>query len=143
MALTKLGMTRVGESMLPVYLLCGNATRDADAPPAGSKRPAKVSVAGINHENGDTTYINVNGWRDRAADVMAVRKGDSILVIGTMKEREYNGKKYFDLDADFICRSGVDGYMVSGDYPVDYGVTAPQMDFADLSAEDGDGELPF
>jgi hypothetical protein len=97
-------------------------------------------VAALNHEDGSTTYISVNGWRDRAADVMAVRKGDSILVIGTMKEREYNGKKYFDLDADFICRSGVDGYMVAGDYPV-YG-SAPQMDFADLSAED-DGELPF
>ena len=73
---------------------------------------------------------------------MAVRKGDSILCIGPMKSREYNGKTYVDIDAEFICRSSIDGgAVVSGQYtnaPI-----ATQIDFADLSEEDGEDDLPF
>lgn len=140
MALHKLGESCYNGTVLPTYLLSGNATRDAEAPPVGTKRPAKVSVAALNHENGDTTYVTVNGWRDRAADVMAVRKGDSLLVIGAFKSREYNGKTYYDMDADFICRSGVDGCLIAGDYPTDYGnATAPAF----IEEEEEPGELPF
>ena len=140
MALCKLGMTLSGNTMLPVYLVSGNAVRDGEAPPAGSKRPAKVTVVAQNKEDGESVFIAINGWRDRAAYVMAVRKGDSILCIGPMKTREYNGKTYVDVDADFIVRSGVDGCMISGEYAPAY--AAKQVDFADLSAED-DEELPF
>lgn len=141
MAFCKLGMNCYNDKPLPVYLLNGNAVRDGEDAPVQGKSHAKVSVAALRHENGDTTFVTVNGWRDRAADVLAVRKGESILVIGPLKEREYNGKKYYDLDADFICRSGVDGYNVTGAYPQDY-ASPPSAAFADLSDED-EGDLPF
>ena len=142
MALCKLGMNNINGVMYPVYLVSGNAVRDGEAPPAGSKRPAKVTVAATTKEDGETVFIAINGWRDRAEDIMAVRKGDSILCIGPMKSREYNGKTYVDIDAEFICRSSIDGgAVVTGQYtnaPI-----ATQIDFADLSEEEGEDDLPF
>lgn len=140
MALCKLGMNNINGVMYPVYLVSGNAVRDGEAPPAGSKRPAKVTVAATTKEDGETVFIAINGWRDRAEDIMAVRKGDSILCIGPMKSREYNGKTYVDVDAEFICRSSIDGAVVTGTYTNMPSVT--QMEFADLPEED-DEELPF
>lgn len=140
MALCKLGMNNINGVMYPVYLVSGNAVRDGEAPPVGSKRPAKVTVAATTKEDGETVFIAINGWRDRAEDIMAVRKGDSILCIGPMKSREYNGKTYVDVDAEFICRSSIDGAVVTGTYTNMPSVT--QMEFADLSEED-DAELPF
>ena len=142
MALCKLGMNNINGVMYPVYLVSGNAVRDGEAPPAGSKRPAKVTVAAQTKEDGETVFIAINGWRDRAEDIMAVRKGDSILCIGPMKSREYNGKTYVDVDAEFICRSSVGGggAVITGSY-TNTPVTT-QIDFEDLSADDED-ELPF
>lgn len=142
MALCKLGMNNINGVMYPVYLVSGNAVRDGEAPPAGSKRPAKVTVVATTKEDGETVFMAINGWRERAEDIMAVRKGDSILCIGPMKSREYNGKTYVDIDAEFICRSSIDGgAVVTGQYtnaPI-----ATQIDFADLSEEEGEDDLPF
>lgn len=140
MAICKLCMSLSGNAMRPIYLVSGNAVRDGEAPPVGSKRPSKVTIAAQNKEDGETIFISINGWRDRAADVMAVRKGDSVLCIGPLTTNEYNGKSYVNVDADFIIRSGVDGSMPATDFAI---FSAPQMDFADLSEDDGDEELPF
>lgn len=140
MALCKLGMNNINGVMYPVYLVSGNAVRDGEAPPAGSKRPAKVTVVATTKEDGETVFMAINGWRERAEDIMAVRKGDSILCIGPMKTNEYNGKTYLSVDAEFICRSSIDGAVVSGTYTNAPSVS--QMDFEALSAED-DEELPF
>ena len=146
MALCKLGISHYDGNPRPIYLLCGNATADGEDKPINGKSHARVSVAAVRHADNSTTYITVNGWRDRAADILAVRKGESLLVIGPLKEREYNGKKYFDMDAEYISRSGVDGCIISGEYPTDYGAAsyAPDMGggFTDLSEED-EGDLPF
>lgn len=140
MALCKLGMNNINGVMYPVYLVSGNAVRDGEAPPAGSKRPAKVTVVATTKEDGETVFMAINGWRERAEDIMAVRKGDSILCIGPMKSNEYNGKTYLSVDAEFICRSSIEGAVISGTYTNTPTVT--QLDFEDLSAED-DEELPF
>ena len=147
MALCKLGISHYNGKPLPIYLLSGNATSDGEDKPVNGKSHARVSVAAVRHADDSTTYINVNGWRDRAADIIAVRTGESLLVIGPLKEREYNGKKYFDMDAEYISRSGVDGCIISGEYPTDYGpdAYATRMDYGmvDLTDEDDSSDLPF
>ena len=142
MALVKLCQTYYEGQARPIYLLQGNAVRDGEDAPVKGKDHAKVSVAAATTQDGDTIFVNVNGWRNRAADVAAIRKMDSVLAIGVLKKREYNGNFYYDLDADFISVSGRSGGSRSASGG-SYGSPAlPDSDgFAELP--DDDGELPF
>ncbi len=90
----------------PAYLLVGIATKNAEDAPINGKDHAKVSIAAGETENGEKLYVTVSGWRARAKDVLAVTKGDSVLAFGKLQTREYREKQYYDLDCDFIVRSG-------------------------------------
>lgn len=136
MALMKIGTDHYNGNASHVYLLVGRAVRDAEDRPVNGKDHAQVSIASHNDENGNTTFINVNGWRNSYPHVLAVCKGDTILACGPLKKREYNGKVYFDLDADFIARSGVAG--AAGD-PID----SIDPIIHELPSIDPDGDLPF
>ena len=138
MPILKIGKTYYEGQERPIYLLQGNATRDGEDAPVKGKDHAKVSVAVSQDADGDTLFVTVNGWRGRAGDVAAVRKMDSVLAIGPLKKREYNGNFYYDLDADFVCVAGVGG---RGGPSRGAGTKLPDDDFAELP--DDDGELPF
>lgn len=145
MSLTKLGTKYYQGQERPVYLLCGNATRSAEDRPVNGNNHAQVGIAAVERKDGTTTFINLNGWRGNYRDVLSIRKGDCILAVGELKEREYNGKKYYDLDADFVARSGagLTGFVPedsTGFTPAAEGVTVSGPGFAEL---EDDGELPF
>ena len=150
MALIKIGTDFFKGRETPVYLMAGTATRDAETRAAGSNALASVGIAAVKKKDGTTVYVNLNGWRNHVREVAAVRKLDSIIAVGTLKEREYNGKKYYDLDADFVCRSGA-GLTVGGEagdlpgvFPAGAPVDVGAEDFNDGFAEiEEDGELPF
>lgn len=139
MPLIKIGESYYNERKNDVFLIQGNATRDGEMIQAGGKDLGKVSVAAKDFEDGGTMFVTVNGWRGRAAYVSKIRKMDSVLAVGVLKSREYNDKKYYDLDADFVIVSGAGEpeYRSAGSY---YGggvdVTFEEYDAAD-------GELPF
>lgn len=142
MPLHKLGTSYYNGAERPLYLLQGNATRDGEWAPVNGKDHGKVSVAAAQTEDGNTLFVTVNGWREKAMDVADVRKMDSVLAIGTLKAREYNGKKYYDLDADFICLSGVSGGGIGrGGNTPEYPPAEAAPSFAELDEEPGD--LPF
>lgn len=90
----------------PVYLVQGNAVRDAERADSPDRAHAKVNLAAARGEQGETLFVTLNGWRAKAVAVAAIRKMDSVLAIGTLKTRSCNGRRYYDLDADFICLSG-------------------------------------
>lgn len=119
------------------YLMQGTCCRDAEDKPVKGKPHAKVSVAAAVDESGNPIYVNLNGWRDRAADVLALRKRDSVLAIGPLKVGTYNDKLYYDLDAEFIVRSGVAGCADE--------TTEPMPDASEELPElgGGDADLPF
>ncbi|MBQ9458304.1 MAG: hypothetical protein IJU66_00040 [Oscillospiraceae bacterium] len=148
MPMLKIGVSTYNDKKTPVYLAQGNATRDAENKPVNGKDHAVVGIAAAEDARGNTIYVNLNGWRNQFGEVMGVRKGDSVLVIGRFKKREYNGKDYYDLDVDFICKTGAgigDAVTYSapppdmGDLP-DFGGGAPAGDFSEIEE---DGELPF
>lgn len=142
MALVKLGQTYYEGQARPIYLLQGNAVRDGEDAPVKGKDHAKVSVAAATTQDGDTIFVNVNGWRFRAADVAAIRKMDSVLAIGVLKKREYNGNFYYDLDADFITTSGSGGGSSRKSDGGSFGSPdLPEQEFTEMP--DDDGELPF
>ena len=123
-----------------MYLLQGNATSDGEWAPVNGKDHGKVSVAAAQAGDGSTVFVTLNGWRGKARDVAAVLKMDSVLAIGTLKIRDYNGRQYYDLDVDFLCVSGI-----SPDAAVPAGARTGNpvgVQFTELS-DDEPGQLPF
>lgn len=137
MALFKVGTKTVEGVEYGVYLLQGTAVRDGEYKEVNGKALGKVSVAAKPLNDGETMFVTASAWREKAADVAAVKKLDSILAFGLLKKREYNERVYWDLDVEFICVSGVrrngHAYTAVDDNPV-CGFEA---------IEEEDGELPF
>lgn len=137
MALFKIGTKTIDEVEYGIYLLVGNAVRDGEYKEVNKKGLGKVSVAAKPLNNGETMFVTVSGWRDKAEDVAAIRKLDSVLAVGLLKKREYNEHVYWDMDAEFICVSGVRrngrAYTAVEDNP--------ECGFEAIEEEDG--ELPF
>lgn len=138
MAMTKLGQQTYSGNPAPVYLLTGNATRDAESRPVNGKDHTVVGIKATEDKDGNAVYVNLNGWRSTANAVGTILKGDSILAVGTLKTREYNGKTYYDLDADFVAKSGAGCHSGYDDSGLSY--DAPELNEI---ADDGGGELPF
>ena len=109
--------------------------------PVISKRIAgKIDLLQNPTEDNKTVFVTVNGWRNRAAEVASIQKMDSVLVIGVLKKREYNGNFYYDMDADFVATSG--SRIGHSSTAQSYSSPAlPEQEFAEL--DDDDGELPF
>ncbi len=144
MPLIKIGKDHYNGEERPIYLLQGNAVRGAEWAPVNDKPHAKVSVAAQQGADGETIFVNVNGWRDRADQVAEIAKLDSVLAVGVLKKREYNGRTYYDLDADFISISGAGLLDREGASPRRAEAqqeAAGSGSFEELDVDDG--ELPF
>ena len=135
MAMVKIGKTYYSGQPKDVYLICGNAVRDGETFDAKGNALGKVTVAAQEHEDGNTLFVRLCGWRSKAKDVAAVRKMDCVLAVGALSKSEYNEKTYYDLDVDFITVSGVKRGGASQDFSAPAGF--------DEIEELGDGELPF
>lgn len=144
MAMVKLGKTYINGEEKQIYLLQGIAGKDAELKQAGRALLGKVSVAVLNNADESTMWVTVNGWRDRANDVGAIQKGDSVMAIGTLNTREYNGKSLLDIDADFVSMSGTRFGMpmaqAGGSYEAK-NYDDPTAGLDELTDEPGD--LPF
>lgn len=87
-----------GDSMV----IAGRLVKDVEVREVGANNTpmAKLGVSISRDE-----IVNAVAWRELAHYAGGLRKGDHVLVIGTMGEpREYNGKTYQDLTAEFIMR---------------------------------------
>lgn len=137
MAILKIGKEFINGNPRDVYLLQGRAIRDGEIAPVNGKDHSRVCVAAMEKEDGTTMFVTVNGWRDRTPDIAAVRKNGSVLAVGTMSSREYNGKTYWDMDANFLVTSGNGAAAVRG-------VNVEPADFEPFAAiEEEDAQLPF
>lgn len=84
-----------------------------------------------------TIWINATAWRGMADVLNQARSGDSVLVIGRLHTREYEGKVYKDVQAVYVNVAQPDFYGAFQE-----NASAEPSDLSDLSEED-DGELPF
>lgn len=122
-------------------MVCGGVARDAELEHVGqdSKRVCKVGVAVGKDEEGKTKWCNVVAWHDLASILCVARKGDPVMVIGKLKTREYNGKEYTDLIADFVSVASVRAVAeAEAAHPT---FTPPPESFETLGEDDE--ELPF
>ena len=121
-------------------IVAGACGRDAEIKYIGERQTPKatVSVAVGKRKDGDgdnlTIWANVVAWRGLADVLAGARKGDAILAIGRVSTREYNGKTYSDLNADFVSIASI---AQQAQQP------APQGDPMAGFEEVEDNELPF
>jgi hypothetical protein len=84
-------------------VVAGFVPKDATFSLVGAKETplAKFSVK-VSGDEEDAKWANVVAWRDLAYVAQGIVKGDSVMVAGYLKKREYNEKEYVDLVAEFI-----------------------------------------
>ena len=137
MIMKKIGEDYYNGKCRNVYLILGTATKDAEDK-SGSTPHVNVNLALGEDTNGEKKYIGVDGWRNRAADLRGIQKGDAVLAIGTVATREYNGKTYTNFDVMFAC--------VSGGKAAEYAtvsVSSGEGVFIPADDDEDEGELPF
>ena len=122
-------------------LFAGKVTQDAELRTTGSgKQYCTTSVRAFTRKDGTAAFLTVKAWGgDMIERMRDLRKGDSILVAGRLDVREYNGKTYTDLVADFLLTQGDPLQSVAEAIR-----GAGSLGFAVLDEPGGqDGEPPF
>lgn len=121
------------------YLVVGKATRDAELKHVGAKESAVCSFSLSLGKRQDTTTIfaNCKAWHGLATYSENIQKGDTVAVIGKTESREYNGKTYTDLVAEWL---NIIPNMSSGNLSPS-GKPYPQGTKFEETGDDGD--LPF
>jgi hypothetical protein len=118
---------KIGELVVVV----GTATKDAECKYVGDKKTAMTTfgVAVGKNASQQTIYANCKAWRRLAEYAAGIRKGDAVMAVGQIEEREYNGKTYKTLNCDWL------NYPQTGERVVpDVMAGAQEID---------DSELPF
>lgn len=123
-----------------VFMVSGTATKDAEYKRVGEKQSAVCTFGLAVGKNKDTTTIfaNCKAWRGLADYAAGIRKRDSVCAIGTIEEREYNGKTYKTLVLEWLH------YIPSGS-SAEYQPAQPPVTkdtFRDLT-DDPESDLPF
>ena len=128
-------------------MVCGACGKDAEFKTVGEKNSRKCTVGLAvgkrpDPDGGDkpvTVWCNVVAWHDLASLLAVARKGDAVFVVGRLKSREYNGKTYTDLEAEFLTVSSVHA-AVANPARAEASSIPPAALF---SEEEDEGELPF
>ena len=92
-------------------IVVGKATKDAEFKLVGEKQSPVCSFSLNVGKRQDTTTIfaNCKAWYGLAQLSKNISKGDTVIAIGKTESREYNGKTYTDLIAEWLN-------IVSGDF---------------------------
>lgn len=89
-----------GEGMARV--VTGKLIKNAKYQKVGEKQYPKTEIA-IAFGKGDNEIINAAFWYESAIAAAKLVKNDRVLVAGNLTSREYEGKTYWTLDADFFA----------------------------------------
>ena len=88
----------------------GRAMKDAILRRVGEKDTAVASWGMIVDKRGDdAVFVDCKAWYELGEYSGQIRKGDSVLAVGRIEEREHNGKTYRDLVCDFVSVSSAHG----------------------------------
>lgn len=124
-----------------IYIVCARAAKDGELHRFDSgKTKGSVSVKAKEAADGTAMWVDISAWDESASIPASAKKGDGILAVGQLHGRKYNGKKYYDLNADYIGVAGNAAGSVFAPHS-----TVPQQsmpgNFEEVAEEDG--ELPF
>ena len=119
-------------------LVIARATCDGDIRITSSgKEVGSISVRAYGRKDGTAAFLTVKGWGKLARQLSVMVKGDRVIAAGRLESREYSGKTYTDLVADYVWPTVKESH-----FPIQSGgVNVSAADFAEIGEEDG--ELPF
>lgn len=133
---------KLGESVM----VCGIAPKDAEMKIVGEKNSSvcnfglKVGERKVDgQDKPEAIWCNCTAWHSAARTAQAIKKGDTVLVIGKIKQATgKDGKEYNNLECDFIS--------IMADKKVNLDISAesysvPSSEFQDVTG--GDDDLPF
>lgn len=89
------------------FMVCGFVARDAETKKTQTGKTLtnfSVKVADVPTADGnkEAKWTNCQAWHDVARVAQSIKKGDVVLAVGKMQEREHEGKKYKNLVCEFI-----------------------------------------
>ncbi len=121
----------------------GIVTKDAETKYVGAKNSCVTTFSLIAGQNKDTTkiFVNCKAWFSLAEYASNIRKGDSVCIVGKVEEREYKGKTYKTLVADWLSYNSKNYTASPKNFEHNSYVPQKQNDFEEIETEDG--ELPF
>ena len=125
-------------------MVCGRLPRDAELRTVGEKKSSLLSFGLAVGERGEgdnkeTVWANVQAWHERARKYTGLKKGDTVMVIGKLDVREYEGKTYKNLVADMIITEGALAEAAAA-APAPLPSADLGEDFEELFSDDG---VPF
>lgn len=119
-------------------IVAGTAFKDAELKHVGENIPlCEFALIVGKDASGKGIFANCKAWRSLGEYASGITKGDSVCVVGKVESREYNGKTYHNLSADWLNIAGAvpNREASPSGKPYPEGTT-----FTDL---DDDGDLPF
>ena len=117
--------------------LLGHAGRDAEMiTTSGGKQVTKWTMATGSKEY--TQWHNCQAWGKAAEIAAEIKKGDLVEIVGDIRYREYEGKRFTDINAFLVYRMG--GRKGTGQGAPS---TAPPKAMAEAKPVEDDSELPF
>lgn len=122
-----------------IITIAGRLGKDAEirTTPAG-KSYAKFSVADDQGRDKNAIWWDCALWGERGEKLAQyLRKGSQVTVSGTVSEREYEGKKYYDVRVNDVA---LQGGRQDGEAPAPRQAAAPkpQGRTQDQTADQGD-----
>ncbi len=119
-------------------MVIGNSTRDAEVSFVGEKQTplTKFSLAIGKDKEDKGIFVECAAWQRLAYCACDIKKGDIVMAIGKIEEREYNEKTYKTLRVEWVDFKGKTQHVPP----------SPQM--ADVTPsifgqEESEDELPF
>lgn len=111
-------------------LVSGRLIKNAEHKNVGAKNCDLTKFA-IAYGNGQNEIINVTAWFELAVHTAHLKKGDRIIATGELKSSEYNGKLYWELEADCITVTPSGAVAMQDEIPTE--------GFTDINSDD----IPF
>lgn len=134
-----------------VITIAGRIGKDAEIRMTGNgKAVASFSVADDQGRDKGTIWWNCQLWGERGEKLSQyLLKGSSVTVTGNVTEREYEGKKYYDVRVNDVAlqggkpSGGNEGYGQTDHRPAPAPVTRQQRAAPASSRFDPSEEIPF
>lgn len=110
-------------------LVIARATCDGDIRITSSgKEVGSISVRAYGRKDGTAAFLTVKGWGHLARQLSVMVKGDRVIAAGRLESREYNGKTYTDLIADYVWSTEKESH-----FPIQSGgVNVSAADFSEI-----------
>ena len=127
-----MGQFKSGDTILSA----GYAFKDAEFKRVGDNQTPICEFAIVTGKlaDGKSEFANCKAWRDLAVTASRIKKGDSVCVVGRLESREYNGKTYTSVVADWLG-------VVEAGLAQPTAIAPKQSSFQELP--DDESDLPF